>query len=85
MLASLVLVALVGAGLFFGLVYPSLGDSDTSAGSAGEESVGEGVGERIGEADDVDDVWSEGAIGESSGEDEGEGHDGADHRSEDHE
>lgn len=62
MLGSLVLAVLVAAGLFFGLVYPSLGGSGTSAGSGGGEIQQESVGDRIGEADHADDTWPEDSV-----------------------
>lgn len=78
-LSSLVLGVLVAAGLFFGLVYPSLDGS----GSAAEESSGEGVGADIGGGAHVDEAWPEGSSDEGADTEEGEH--GVDRPSEDHE
>ena len=64
MLASLVLAALVAAGLFFGLVYPSF----SSSGSADGETRHESVGDQIGEGTNVDDAWAEGSSHTGEGE-----------------
>ena len=84
MLASLVLAVLVAAGLFFGLVYPSLGRSSTSAGSAGGEILHESVGDQIGEGVHVDEAWPEGSVDEGADTDGGKSEHGADRPSEDH-
>jgi hypothetical protein len=75
LLVSCVLVLLAAAGLFFGLVYPSLDGS----GSAAEESSGEGVGADIGEGAHVDEAWPE------SSSHTGESEHGVDRPAEDHE
>jgi hypothetical protein len=60
LLASLAVVVLVGAGLFFGLVYPSLG----SAGSDDGETRHESISDQIGEGHLVDEAGSHGSVGE---------------------
>ena len=61
-LASLAVAVLVGAGLFFGLVYPSLG----SAGSGDGEIVRESVSDQIDEGVRADEGWPEGSVGEGT-------------------
>ena len=84
MLASLVLAVLVAAGLFFGLVYPSLGRSSTSAGSAGGEILHESVGDQTGEEAHADDASPEGSVDEGPSTDAGESEHGVDRPTEDH-
>ena len=64
-LASLALVALVAAGLFFGLVYPSL----TSGESGDGQTVHESADGQIGEAAHLGDERHDGSDGEALGED----------------
>lgn len=79
MLASFVLVVLVAVGLFFGLVYPSLGGSGTSAASAGGEILREGADDHIGDAVHVDDAHHEGSDEGAEHTDDRESHEGVDH------
>ena len=65
-LASLAVGAFVGAGLFFGLVYPSLG----SAGSDDGETWHESVGDQIAEGHHIDEAWPHGSVGEGADSDE---------------
>ena len=76
--ASLVLTALIAAGLFFGPIHPSFGGSESS----GNEISGENVDDQIGEGVDVDDS----RVGESAeeGADTEEGEHGADGTHEEH-
>lgn len=62
MLASLVLVVLVAAGLFFGLTYPSLSSSGSGGGEVSRESAGDQIGERA----HVDEARPEGSVDEGT-------------------
>jgi hypothetical protein len=79
-LASLVLVVLVAAGLFFGLAYPSL----SSSGSADEEILHESAADQIGEGAHVDEASPESSVDEGTDSDERESEHGVDRPSEDH-
>lgn len=80
MFASLILVVLVAAGLFFGLVYPSLSSSGPAAGEALHESVGDQIGEGV----HVDEAWPEGSVVEGTDWDGEKSEHGVDRPSEDH-
>jgi len=80
MLASLVLVVLVAAGLFFGLIYPSL----SSSGSGGGEVSRESADDQIGEGAHVDEARPEGSVDEGSSTDGGESEHGVGRPTEDH-
>jgi len=76
--ASLVLAALIAAGLFFGPIHPSFGGSESS----GSETSGENVDDLIGEGVDVD-VRRVGESAEEGADTEEGGH-GADGTHEEH-
>jgi hypothetical protein len=80
MLASLVLAVLVGAGLFFGLIYPSL----SNAGSDDGRVLSESTGDQTGQGAQGGEVWSEGSADEGTHAGGEENEHEADHSSEDH-
>jgi hypothetical protein len=82
-LASLVLVVLVAAGLFFGLVYP--GSALTGGGSADEETTQESIADQAGEGAGVDDAWQDGSDDEAPGTEGSESREEADHAPDGHE
>jgi hypothetical protein len=83
-LASLGLVLLVAAALFFGLVYPSLGNPLNGAGSATEDIPRETAGDEIGQAAHVDDARHEGSADEALDTDSRESPQGVDRLPETH-
>jgi hypothetical protein len=81
-LASLALVVLVGAGLFFGLIYP--GPALTGGGSGGDEITQGSAGDEIGGGTGVDDAWQDSSADEALGTDSAESQDEADHEPDEH-
>jgi hypothetical protein len=79
-IGSLAVAVLVGAGLFFGLVYPSLGGARSGDG----ETLHESVGDQIGGGHHVGEAWSEGSTDEGPGTDGGEAEHAVDRSPEDH-
>jgi hypothetical protein len=82
-LASLGLVVVVAAGLFFGLVYP--GTSLIGGGSADDDIVHESLGDQTDGGAGVGDARQDGSEGEALGTESDESREESDHEPDEHE